>query len=140
MWGGGGGGGRGHMRLAWLYKSVMLLTLFCQSEHIYSPSLSLSPSQLTHCPCALVSAKVEKVGNGKGVCLSQCSTATPEGRQNSGTLSGRGNSGWSAEGYLKGIPYTNFKEMDNAYSKMHISPLSLSLSLPLSLSLSLPSE
>ena len=48
--------------------------------------------QLTHCPWALVRAKVEKVGNGKGVWRSQCSTETPKGRQKRGTLCGRGNS------------------------------------------------
>ena len=47
-----------------------------------------------------MSAKVEKVGNGKGVCLSQCSTGTPDGRQNRGMLSGRANSVWSPAGYL----------------------------------------
>ena len=47
-----------------------------------------------------MSAKVEKVGNGKEVCLSQCSTATPDSRQNRGMLSGRENSVWSAAGYL----------------------------------------
>ena len=48
---------------------------------------------ITHWPWAFVSAKVENVGRGKGVCLSQCSTATPDGRQNSGMLSGREYSG-----------------------------------------------
>ena len=46
----------------------------------------------THCPVAPVSANVEKVGRGKGACLSQASTETPKGKQNNGTLWGRGNS------------------------------------------------
>ena len=50
-------------------------------------------AQLTHCPCALVRAKVRKVGRGKGARRSQCSTDTPNGMQNRGTLLGRGNSG-----------------------------------------------
>ena len=47
---------------------------------------------LTHCPTALVSANVENAGKGNKVCLSQASTDTPNGKQNNGTLSGRGNS------------------------------------------------
>ena len=44
---------------------------------------------------------MEKVGYGKGVCLPQCSTETPNGRQKRGTLTGRGNSGSSFSGYLE---------------------------------------
>ena len=46
--------------------------------------------------------KVEKVGRGKGAWRSQCSTETPKGRQKSGMLEGRGNSGKSDSGYLQG--------------------------------------
>ena len=48
--------------------------------------------RLTHCPLALVRAKVENVGRGKEARRSQCSMETPNGRQKRGTLGGRGNS------------------------------------------------
>ncbi len=46
-----------------------------------------------------MSAKVEKVGNGKGVRLFHACTDTPKGRQKRGTLTGRGNSALSLIGY-----------------------------------------
>ena len=56
--------------------------------------------RLTHCPLALVRAKVENVGRGKEARRSQCSMETPNGRQKRGTLGGRGNSELSFIGYL----------------------------------------
>ena len=59
-----------------------------------------APHRLTHCPLALVRAKVENVGRGKEARRSQCSMETPNGRQKRGTLGGRGNSELSFIGYL----------------------------------------